>query len=112
MNIDDLTFKQAKELLDIFGNKEAAKPHPFKIGENYLIRTVTMYAVGRLDAVYETELVLSSASWIPETGDFHDALVNGTLKHVQPFKEDVVVGRGSLVDATIWTCKLPTEKKS
>jgi hypothetical protein len=85
--------------------------HPFKIGQNYLIRTVTMTLVGRLDAVYNSELLLSSASWVADTGRFHNALKDGKLDEVEPFTNDVIVGRGSIIDATIWDHELPKEQK-
>lgn len=112
MNIDNL--KQILELLEMTDNNKnliTNKERPFKVGENYLIRTVTMILVGRLEAVYDTEFVLSSASWIADTGRFYDALKTGNLDEVEPFTDDVIVGRGSLIDATIWTNKLPTEQK-
>ena len=111
MNINDLTYGQIKEISALVKGGESTKSNPFKTGENYLIRTVTMILVGRLDEVHETELVLSSASWVVDTGRFYDALQKGTLDEVEPFKDDVIVGRGSLIDATIWTNKLPTEQK-
>lgn len=115
MNIDDLTIKEAKELACLFGNAKTMGGsdccHPFKVGENYIIRTVTMIQLGRLDWVGDKELVLSSASWIADTGRFHDALKTGKLNEVEPFTNDVIVGRGSIIDASIWTHKLPKEQK-
>ncbi len=110
MNIDELTLKQIKEITSLVKGNEAIKNHPFKVGENYLIRTVTMILVGRLEAVHDAEFVLSSASWVADTGRFYDALKTGSLDSVEPFTDDVVVGRGSLIDATVWTNKLPTEQ--
>lgn len=111
MNIDELTIKQAKELSSLFGNTNN-KPHPFKVGKNYLIRTVTMIDVGKLEAVYDQELVLSSAAWIAETDRWADCLKYGKLKEVEPFPDgEVIVGRGSIIDAVIWTNKLPREQK-
>jgi len=110
MNIDDLTIKDAKALAALFGHKQTEE-HPFKVGENYLIRTVTMIQLGRLEWVGEKELVLSSASWVADTGRFYDALQTGSLSEVEPFKNSVIVGRGSIVDASIWTHPLPTEQK-
>lgn len=111
MSIDNLTIKEAKELTNLFGNT-ANKPHPYKIGENYLIRTVTMIDVGRLEAVHDQELVLSSAAWIAETERWADCLKDGKLKEVEPFPDgEVIIGRGSIIDAVIWTKKLPREQK-
>ena len=47
---------------------------PWVIGQNYLIRTVTMIDTGRVTAVYEHEIVLEDAAWIADTGRFQDAL--------------------------------------
>lgn len=87
--------------------------HPYKIGENYFIRTVTHHHVGRLKAVYELELVLEKASWIPDDGVFHKAIQNGEVKEVEPFShdEDVIIGRGALIDAQIIKWPLPTKQK-
>jgi hypothetical protein len=38
-------------------------------------------------------------------------LQTGSLSEVEPFKNSVIVGRGSIVDASIWTHPLPTEQK-
>jgi len=116
MNIDinNLTFGQIKELQAIFGdrpNSAQITSHPFKVGEAYLIRTVTFIALGKLEWVGEHELVLSSASWVADTDRFYNALKDGNLKEVEPFINDVIVGRGSIVDATIWQNKLPREQK-
>ncbi len=110
MNLDDLTIKEAKELACMFGNKKDCC-HPFKIGESYLIRTVTMIVLGRLEKVMDNELVMSSASWVADTGRFYDALKTGKLNEVEPFVNDVIVGRNSIIDATIWTFALPREQK-
>ena len=111
MNIKDLTIGEAETIANLFTKKTVENSQPFKVGENYLIRTVTMILVGKLEAVYNTELVLSSASWIADTGRFYDALKDGKLNEVEPFLNDVIVGRGSLIDATIWTKELPKEQK-
>lgn len=110
MDIESLTLKQIRELQNVIG-KSAETAHPYKVGENYLIRTVTMIQVGRLESVGDKELVLSSAAWIADTGRFYDALKTGKLNEVEPFLDEVIIGRGSIVDATIWTHKLPKEQK-
>lgn len=110
-NINDLTYAQIKELRrEIGGCNSPQQDHPWKIGENYLIRTVTMIQVGRLESVGEHELLLSSAAWVADTGRFYDALKTGKLNEVEPFLNDVIVGRSSICDASIWTHKLPREQ--
>lgn len=89
---------------------EANAPHPFAIGENYLIRTVTNYLTGRVVGVTATEIVLVSASWIADTGRFSDALKKSAFNEVEPFPDgDVIVGRGALIDACR-IAKLPREQ--
>ena len=87
--------------------------HPFQIGKPYFIRTVTMNLIGVLESVDNTELVVSKCSWIADTGRFSDAIRKGSLKEVEPFNfdENVIVGRGSIVDATVWIHHIPTKQQ-
>jgi hypothetical protein len=85
--------------------------HPFNIGKNYLIRTVTMIQTGKLVAVYPTEIVLEEAAWIADTGRFADNLVSCSFEEVEPFPEgQIIVGRGAIIDA-VMISKLPREQK-
>ena len=86
--------------------------HPFEIGKCYLICTVTRYHVGRLVAITPADFVLEGASWIPDTGRFHDCLRDGTPHEVEPFATGkVIVSRGGYIDATEWTHPLPENQK-
>ena len=106
------------ELID-FNEKTAipeCEPHhsnstPFEVGKSYLIRTVTLYSVGRVKSVYPGFLVLSDASWIADTGRYHDALKSASLHEVEPCVSDQIVSLGAIVDATEWTHKLPEVQK-
>ena len=112
MEIDNLTVKEIKHIQSLL--KGPSEPsHPYEVGKNYFIRTVTHHLTGKLVKVTSKELVLETAAWIADDGRFHDALKNGTLNEVEPFPKDlqVIVGRGSLIDAVIWNHKLPTEQK-
>ena len=110
MNIDDLI--KIASLLKCDDKPVQTEEHPYKIGEAYLIRTVTMIDIGRLEKVGEKELVLSSAAWIADTSRFSDCLLTGQLGEVEPFPEgEVIVGRGAIIDAVIWTKALPREQK-
>jgi hypothetical protein len=92
-------------------NKAKAAPG-WKIGSAYLIRTVTMIQTGRLIAVTEHELVLEDAAWIADTGRFADALKGGTFSEVEPFPDgEVIVGRGSIIDACALPFALPRSQK-
>lgn len=88
--------------------KKTTKVHGFKTGKCYLIRTVTNYWTGRLIRIGPQELTLEDASWIADTGRFSQAL-NGpdNLNEVEPVVPNVIVGRGSVVDAIEWLHPLP-----
>lgn len=102
ISIDELTIGQMKELKQFFGyTGEQMIDHPYKIGEIYHVRTVTMAIAGKLTAVYAQELVFLDAAWIADSGKFAKSLVdpNG-YSEVEPFPDgvEVVIGRGSIVD--------------
>ncbi len=113
INLKELTIGQAEELAAMFGRPTLTQnvSHPYNIGKNYFIRTVTMAYTGRLVAVYEHELVLECACWIADTGRFMQAVATGIFSEVEPFpQKQVPIGRGALVDA----CEietLPTAQK-
>lgn len=116
MNINELTIGQVKEITNLFADKtESKKSHPYQIGQNYLIRLVTTFYVGSLQAVYDDVLVLSQASWVADTGRFHNALKSGleseSDSEYEPFVHDVIISRGALIDATVYDFPLPTTQK-
>ena len=101
MNLDEMTIGDAKKLASLFNHaEERSESAPWGIGKCYLIRTVTMIQTGRLVAVHKQELVLEDAAWIADTGRFSDALKSLEFTEVEPFPDgDVIVGRGSIIDA-------------
>ena len=84
---------------------------PYEIGKKYLIRTVTMTQVGKLVGIYPQELVFENASWIPDTGRFHDMLKSGEYNEIEPFINPIIVGRGSIIDCTEINKDLPKKQK-
>ncbi len=98
------------ELLEAAGSKNGSS-HSFKVGEKYLIRTVTFFYTGLLTNITDTDLLLSDAAWIADTGRFHDCLKSGEMNEVEPFTSDVIVPRSAIIDATIWNHHLPREQK-
>jgi hypothetical protein len=112
MNIDSLTIAEIKQINQLLKGGEATLS-PYKIGENYFIRTVTHFNTGKLIRVTSKELVLKDAAWIADTGRFMQAIKDGTLNEVEPYPdgEEVVVGRGAIVDAVIWRHPLPRTQK-
>lgn len=110
MNIDALTLGQIKEIQSLACGAPS-KSHSYVVGRSYLIRTVTLYQLGRLVSVTDTDMVLEDASWVADVGRFHAALKTGELSEVEPFPGAVIVSRGAIVDAAEWTHTLPREAK-
>lgn len=75
---------------------------PFEEGKKYFIRTATMAQLGKLKKVYKDYLVLENASWIADTGRFHDFLKKGECNEYEAFVNDCIVPTGSIIDATEW----------
>lgn len=110
MDLDNLTLKQIKDIQSLLKGSEQS--HPYKVGSNYFIRTVTHHLTGRLVGVTSMELILEDAAWIADDGRFYDALKDGELNEIEPFpKGEVIVGRGSVIDACIWNHELPRIQK-
>ena len=111
-NIDELTIGEARQLASLFCKDIPAASHPFEVGKNYFIRTVTHHLTGTLVSVYPAELVLLNAAWIADDGRLADALKKEEFNEVEPFPEDkqVVVGRGSIIDAVVIS-KIPRSQK-
>jgi hypothetical protein len=110
MKLEDLTLGQIKEIQNMGVCKE--EKHPYKIGANYLIRTVTMIYTGKIIKVYKDELVLQKACWIPETERWNESVKNSVFKEQEPYPEEkeVIIGRGSILDC-VQIKELVTEVK-
>lgn len=111
MDIDSLTVREIKHIQSLL--KPNTETHPYKIGTNYFIRTVTHHLTGKLLRVTSKELVLIDAAWIADNGRFMNFLKDGTPNEVEPFPDgqEVIVGRGSLIDAVEWSHALPRKQK-
>jgi hypothetical protein len=81
----------------------------FEHGKKYFIRTVAFYYTGELIGQTDTELVLSQAAWIADTGRFHEAMESGKFSEIEPYPDDmkVIVSRASIIDACEWPHDLP-----
>lgn len=114
MNIEDLTVKQIREIQRLGVCASTSAPCcPWKLGKNYFIRTVTHHLTGRLVQVTEQELVLEDAAWIADDGRFTQAVANGEFDEVElfPSGQEVIVGRGSVIDAVCFDKPLPRSQK-
>lgn len=104
MNIEDLTFRQAREIVAMFSGEGDAPQSDvaFPIGKPFMVRTVTHIVTGKLVAVGDKELVLIDAAWIADTGRYADAVKTGEFGEVEPYPDGqkVFVGRGAIIDAT------------
>ena len=108
MNINDLTIGQIKEIQNLnMGNSEL----PFVIGESYLFRTVTHIEVGRVKRIVGQFVELEDASWIADTGRYHDCLRDGTFSEVEPYPLYTGVNTQSLINYAPWPHKLPRDQK-
>jgi len=110
MNINDLTLGQLKEITSLTGSSQEFKT-PFKIGKAYLFRTVTHIDIGVVIAIDGQFATINQASWIADTGRFHDALKKGSLSEVEPYPTEAYVNLSALCDAAPWNHYLPKEQK-
>lgn len=114
MNIEQLTIGEARQIAAIFNATQSSPQatHPYHIGANYFIRTVTHHHTGKLVQVTANELVLENAAWIADDGRLTDALKNGEFNEVEIFPSGsrVIVGRGSIIDA-VEISAIPTSQK-
>lgn len=85
----------------------------FRVGENIFIRTVCYIITGKLVAVYPTELVLVDAAWIAETERYADSVRDFVFREVEPYPDgvEVIIGRGSIVEAFHTKNALPREQR-
>jgi hypothetical protein len=112
MNLNDLTLGDIQKLQSMFNTSACSKNHPYSIGMNYFIRTVTFHYTGRLVEVFKDELVLENAAWVADDGRFQQALEKCEYNEVELYPQDqkVVIGRGAILDAVI-VGKTPVSQK-
>jgi hypothetical protein len=110
MDIDDLTLKQARELVTLFAGQRG-KSHSLRVGDTIFIRTVTLYYTGRVESVTDADIVLEDAAWIGNTVRWAKTLSTGELDEVEPYPGKCVVSRNAIVDWSPWGHPLPREVK-
>jgi hypothetical protein len=115
-DLNKLSFSELKTQIENLEKKKekvtTKKRGCWEIGKNYVIRTVTMIQVGKLLEVGDKELVLEDAAWVADTGRWKNFLHEGKTSEVEPFPDGtVIVGRGSIIDATIWKHELLRNQK-
>jgi len=113
MNLDNLTLgdiHKLKQLLQSVGDTPPTPTFPAEPGEKVLIRTVTVYHVGRVVRVEGNFLHLEGASWVADTGRFGEAISKGTLSEVE-YVDRVAIAINSIVDVFQWKHDLPSSSK-
>lgn len=105
--------QEYEELANFLGKEKVSVTgdHPYPVGKNVFIRTVTMAYTGKLVEVYPGELILEDAAWIPDTGRFATFLEKGTPDEVEPFPDKAIIPRGAIVDVSEWKHPLPRKQK-
>lgn len=86
----------------------------YPIGKTMFIRTVTHHLVGVVKAVGKTELLLKGGTvmWVADDGRFTQAVETGSFSETEAYaKNDVVVGRGSIIDATVLVTSCEVKQK-
>lgn len=96
MNITELTIGQAREIAAMPTSTQPVS-NPYKLGQAYLVETVTKFFTGRLMAIHAGELVLTEAAWIADTGRYMQAIASGEFSEVEPITGPIVINRGSIV---------------
>ena len=109
MNISDEKTMQLLSIL-LSGSKESSQGKFWKVGKTYLIRTVTMIYIGDLkEIINDQELVLKDCAWIPETSRWNEFLNGKKPNEMEPYPNDVLIGRGAILDVTEYKEKIKRE---
>jgi len=109
INISDESFQSIKDQIT------EKKVEPITawnelIGKKFFFRTVTYHQVGLLVGIFNDVLQLENASWVPDSGNFMNAIKTGELNEVEPVGT-CFINMQSLVDFFPWNHDLPTEQK-
>ena len=85
----------------------------YKVGKNYLIRTITMIYTGEFVAIEGDNLLMKNVAWIPETARWMKTVSEGEFNEVEPYPENsiVAINRQAILDVVQVSWKLPKEQK-
>jgi len=112
ITISDETYENIKEQL---GENERCDISNIEdlIGKKFYFRNVTYHMVGKVEKiVFGRTLELSGASWIADSGRFHDAIKGGVdkLDEVEPVGQ-WYINLDANSDFGPWNHELPKEQK-
>jgi hypothetical protein len=109
MNFDDMTMGEFKQLSNMMGGHK--KSHAFKEGQCVFIRCVIYHYIGVIEEITDSHIVLSTASWVADSGRFYTALKDGKLNEVEPMPHGVTINRDAIIDFSPWRHDAPTSQK-
>ncbi|MBP7563010.1 MAG: hypothetical protein KA886_04400 [Candidatus Cloacimonetes bacterium] len=81
-----------------------ARHTPFPIGKKMFFRTVTYHLAGEVKSVGDKEIILKGGTviWVADSGRFTGAIGTSNFSETEVYgKNDVVIGRGAIVDASV-----------
>ncbi|MCB0415781.1 MAG: hypothetical protein KDD50_15695 [Bdellovibrionales bacterium] len=79
------------------------------VGDDYVLRTVTMIYLGQVKEETEDAIILEDCAWIPDTSRWSEFLQGKKPQEMEPYNQDVIVYKGALLDATRMTKKIKRE---
>ena len=111
IEISEESLAKIKEQLGVDSFKEI-NTYEDLVGEKYLFRTVTYHSVGEVVKVVGRFLYLKNASWIADSGRFHDFLKNGVQDNseIEPTGY-AFINMDTVVDFFPWKHALPNKQK-
>lgn len=72
----------------------------YKVGCDYVIRTVTMIYLGQIKSEDKETITLEDCAWIPETARWSEFLQGKKPNEQEPYLNDVLIYKGAILDAT------------
>lgn len=109
ITVSEETYEAIKHQLSQEESLDVSQLEDF-IGKKFFIRTVTYHLVGKIENIVGEFFVLSTASWIGDSGRFMNAIKEGELQEVEPVGP-ALVNYKSITDMFPWKHKLPTKQK-
>jgi len=110
IEVSDETYEKIKSQLGENSFKEI-KQLSDMVGQCFFFRAITYHMVGKVTKIVSSSIIeLETASWVADSGRFHQAIKNGTLKEVEPVGK-AFLNLDTVVDFFPWTHPLPTQQK-
>jgi len=94
------------------GKQQTEANHPYQEGQVWFFFCATRYVIGRVQKVFPLEILLSEASWVPNTGRMYNVLLKGEFEEVEPYPSGTcVIGRLAVNDASLCNFEPPRKQK-